>query len=40
MYGFEPFLGLAENPSEQVVRALDGKTLGGSGITGPVLPVE
>ncbi len=39
MYGFEPFLGLGENPSERVVRALDGKTLGGNEVYGLVLPV-
>lgn len=37
--GFEPFAGLADNPSEQVARALDGERVDGAVVRGVVLPV-
>jgi len=40
LYGFGPFLDLKENPSERVVRALDGKKVKGNEVVGIVLPVE
>jgi pyroglutamyl-peptidase len=38
--GFEPFAGDALNPSREVVKALDGRTLGGVAVRGLVLPVQ
>ncbi|MFS0865460.1 pyroglutamyl-peptidase I [Fredinandcohnia sp. 179-A 10B2 NHS] len=38
--GFVPFLDLPINPTEEVVKALDGKTIGGYQIVGKILPVE
>ncbi|HTR50753.1 MAG TPA: pyroglutamyl-peptidase I [Kofleriaceae bacterium] len=38
--GFEPFAGETVNPSEQAVRALDGRTIGGHRIVAAVLPVR
>lgn len=40
LYGFEPFLDLKENPSEQIVRSLSGKEILGNKIETLVLPVE
>jgi pyroglutamyl-peptidase len=37
--GFEPFGGLAENPSADVARALDGDRIAGHAVVGRVLPV-
>ncbi len=37
--GFEPFGGDALNPSQEIVRALDGEIIGGHRIVGAVLPV-
>jgi len=37
--GFEPFGGDALNPSQEIVRALDGETVGAHRIVGAVLPV-
>ncbi|QOR66477.1 pyroglutamyl-peptidase I [Cytobacillus suaedae] len=38
--GFEPFLGFPINPTEQIVNALDGQTIGGYQIVGKILPVD
>lgn len=38
--GFEPFLQFTLNPTEEVVKALDGKVIGHYQIVGKVLPVE
>ncbi len=38
--GFEPFGGLAANPSEAIARALDGRRIAGARIVGRVLPVS
>lgn len=38
--GFEPFLDFPINPSEQIVRALDGEIIGEYEVTGRILPVE
>lgn len=38
--GFVPFLDNPINPTEEVVKALDGKTIGGYQIVGKILPVE
>ncbi len=40
VFGFGPFLDLDENPTELVVRSLDGKTIGEEKVTGVVLPVD
>ena len=40
LYGFEPFLDLKDNPSEQVVKSLAGKRIMGDGIDTLILPVE
>lgn len=40
LFGFEPFLQFKENPSWKIVKALDGKTVGGRKITGRILPVD
>lgn len=40
LYGFEPFLDLKDNPSEQVVKALAGKKIAGGSIDTLILPVE
>jgi pyroglutamyl-peptidase len=40
LFGFEPFLGFDENPSERIVAALQGKKVGDNEIFGLVLPVE
>ena len=40
MFGFEPFLGFDENPTELVVRKLDGREFQGETVTGVVLPVD
>lgn len=39
LIGFEPFGGDALNPSQEIVRALDGETVGAHRIVGAVLPV-
>ena len=36
--GFEPFGGASSNPSQDIVRALDGKAVAGHRIAGAVLP--
>jgi pyroglutamyl-peptidase len=38
--GFDAFGGERENPSQQIVRALNGKRIGGHRIVGAVLPTE
>ncbi len=38
--GFEPFDGYKSNPSEEAVRALDAKTVGGYAVKGVVLPLD
>jgi pyroglutamyl-peptidase len=38
--GFEPFGGDARNPSQEIARALDGRTIGGMRVVGRVLPVS
>lgn len=38
--GFEAFLGMASNPTELIVRSLDGETINGNKIIGKVLPVD
>lgn len=38
--GFEPFLNLAVNPTEQIANALHGRTYGQYRIEGHVLPVD
>ncbi|WP_153462936.1 MULTISPECIES: pyroglutamyl-peptidase I [Sediminibacillus] len=38
--GFEPFLGMSENPTELVTRKFAGKTLLGMEIIGHILPVD
>ncbi|SDM28081.1 pyroglutamyl-peptidase I [Sediminibacillus halophilus] len=38
--GFEPFLGMSENPTELVTKKLAGKTLLDMEITGHILPVD
>jgi pyroglutamyl-peptidase len=38
--GFEAFLGMASNPTEVIVRQLDGVTIDGKQIIGKVLPVN
>ncbi|WP_408007857.1 pyroglutamyl-peptidase I [Pseudalkalibacillus sp. A8] len=38
--GFEPFLDHGVNPTELIVKKLDGKTIGGYQVIGRVLPVE
>jgi pyroglutamyl-peptidase len=38
--GFEPFLDFDENPTELVVKDLDGKIIEGERVTGVVLPVD
>lgn len=38
--GFEPFLDFAINPSEQIVRTLDGEQIGEYEVIGRTLPVE
>ena len=38
--GFEPFAGLAVNPSLEVAKALDGRALGDAVVHGAVLPVH
>jgi pyroglutamyl-peptidase len=38
--GFEPFAGLAYNPSSDIAAALDGKEIGGRRIVGRLLPVD
>jgi pyroglutamyl-peptidase len=38
--GFEPFDGLAANPSLEVAKALDGRAIGGAVVRGAVLPVH
>ncbi len=37
--GFEPFAGHGSNPSQQIVAALDGQTIGGATIFGLTMPV-
>lgn len=37
--GFEPFDGERTNPSQEIVRALDGRVIGGHRVVGAVLPV-
>jgi len=38
--GFEPFAGLGANPSEEVVKALDGRAAGDAVVRSAVLPVD
>ncbi|MGG1592388.1 pyroglutamyl-peptidase I [Terribacillus saccharophilus] len=38
--GFEAFLGMKSNPTEVIVRNLDGETINGNKIIGKVLPVD
>ena len=38
--GFEPFDGDTVNPSQEIARALDGKTIAGHHVVGVTLPVE
>lgn len=38
--GFEPFLGMSTNPTEQIVNALSGTEIDGKIIDGKVLPVD
>jgi pyroglutamyl-peptidase len=38
--GFEPFAGLAENPSSDVAASLDGQEIGGRRVVGRLLPVD
>ena len=38
--GFEAFLGMKSNPTEVIVRSLDGETINGNKIIGKVLPVD
>lgn len=38
--GFEPFGGSSINPSEQVIKALEGQTIGGAQLLTAVLPVD
>ncbi|HEU4663055.1 MAG TPA: hypothetical protein VFS55_03375, partial [Dokdonella sp.] len=38
--GFEPFGGESINPSQEIVRALDGATIAGHRIVGCILPVS
>lgn len=38
--GFEAFLGMTSNPTEVIVRSLDGETINGKKIIGKVLPVD
>ncbi len=38
--GFEPFGGSSVNPSEQIVNALEGQTIGGAQLLTAVLPVD
>jgi pyroglutamyl-peptidase len=38
--GFEPFGGDTANPSQEIAKALDGRTLDGCAVRGAVLPVE
>ena len=38
--GFEPFLGFPINPTDEIVRALDGKTIGEYEVVGRILPVD
>ena len=40
MFGFEPFLQFKENPSEKIVRSLNGTSVGGRKIIGRILPVD
>lgn len=40
MTGFGPFGGVADNPSERLIRALDGRSTGGIALVGVVLPVS
>jgi pyroglutamyl-peptidase len=38
--GFEPFAGLAANPSEEVAKALDGRAVGEAVVRSAILPVD
>jgi pyroglutamyl-peptidase len=38
--GFEPFLGFPINPTEAIVKALDGQVIGGYQVVGLLLPVD
>src|SRR4051795_5021519 len=38
--GFEPFAGLASNPSAEIAAALDGQEMGGRKVVGRLLPVD
>ncbi len=40
LFGFEPFLQFRENPSEKIVRALNGTSIVGRKIIGRILPVD
>ncbi len=40
LFGFEPFLQFKENPSEKIVRSLNGTSAGGRKIIGRILPVD
>ena len=38
--GFEPFGGHPSNPSEEIAKALDGRTIGGHAVRAAILPVH
>jgi pyroglutamyl-peptidase len=38
--GFEPFAGLAYNPSAEIAQTLDGRDIGGARVIGRLLPVD
>jgi pyroglutamyl-peptidase len=38
--GFEPFAGAVTNPAEEVVKALDGRAIGGAVVRSAILPVH
>lgn len=40
LFGFEPFLEFDENPSDLVVRSLQGRTMAGHDVVGRTLPVD
>jgi pyroglutamyl-peptidase len=40
LFGFEPFLDFDENPSDLVVKRLDGRTVEGEQVVGRTLPVD
>ena len=40
LFGFEPFLEFKENPSQLIIKSLDGTTIGNNRVKGVLLPVE